>query len=70
MEEYKLQMIILEKRIVDVNNPLSIEELKEEVTLRFERKTSKTVSKKLKGSLDERFCLWGISKGNAAIVEC
>jgi N-dimethylarginine dimethylaminohydrolase len=67
-EEYELQIRLLEKRIVDMNTPLTIQELKEELTLRFERMTSKTDSAILKGSFDKRICLWGISKGNAAIV--
>jgi hypothetical protein len=41
------QMLLLEQRIVDVNNPLTIEELKEELTLRFERMIDKTDSVKL-----------------------
>jgi gag-polypeptide of LTR copia-type len=53
-EEYELQMLLLEKRIVDVNNPLTIEKLKEELTLRFERLTSKTDSAKLKSSFDKK----------------
>jgi C2H2 zinc-finger/Zinc knuckle len=59
----ELQMLLLEKRIVDVNNPLTIEELKEELTLRFERMTSKTDSAKGKGSFDEKALLMGYLKG-------
>jgi gag-polypeptide of LTR copia-type len=62
-EEYELQMLLLEKRIVDVNNPLTIEELKEELTLRFERLTSKTDSAKLKSSFDEKALFMGQFKG-------
>jgi hypothetical protein len=62
-EEYELQMLLLEKRIVDVNNPLTIEELREELTLRFERLTSKTDSAKLKSSLDEKALFMGQFKG-------
>jgi hypothetical protein len=62
-EEYELQMLLLEKRIVDVNNPLTIEELREELTLRFERLTSKTDSAKLKRSLDEKGLFMGQFKG-------
>jgi hypothetical protein len=35
--DYKLQMLLLEKQIGNKDNPLSIEELKEELNLRFER---------------------------------
>jgi gag-polypeptide of LTR copia-type/Zinc knuckle len=35
--DYKLQMLLLEKQIGNKVNPLSIEELKEELNLRFER---------------------------------
>jgi hypothetical protein len=68
-KEYKLQMLLLEKRIVDANNPLTIEELKEELTLRFEVLTSKTDSAKLKALFDEKALFMGSSKGNVAIVE-
>ena len=35
--DYELQMLLLEKQIGNKENPLSIEELKEELNLRFER---------------------------------
>jgi hypothetical protein len=58
-------MLLLEKCIVDVTNPLTIEELKEEVILRFERLTSKTDSgsAKVKGSLDKKVLFMGQFKG-------
>jgi gag-polypeptide of LTR copia-type len=62
-EEYELQMLLLEKRIVDVNNPVTIEELKEELTLRFERLTSKTDSAKLKSTFDKKALFMGQFKG-------
>ena len=39
--DYELQMLLLEKRIGSKDNPLSIEELKEELNLRFERLSTK-----------------------------
>ena len=39
--DYELQMLLLEKRIGNIENPLSIEELKEELSLRFERLSTK-----------------------------
>jgi Zinc knuckle len=61
-EEYELQSL-LEKHIVDANNPLTLEKLKEELTLRFERLTSKIDSAKLKGSFDEKALFMGQFKG-------
>jgi C2H2 zinc-finger len=46
-----------------VNNPLTIEELKEELTLRFEGLTSKTDSAKLKCLFDEKALFMGQFKG-------
>jgi hypothetical protein len=56
-------MLLIEKCIVDVNNPLTIEDLKEELTLRFEKMTCKTDSAKLKGLFDEKALLMGQLKG-------
>ena len=39
--DYELQILLLEKRIGNIENPLSIEELKEELSLRFERLSTK-----------------------------
>jgi gag-polypeptide of LTR copia-type len=62
-KEYELQMLLLEKRVVDVNNPLTNEELKEKLTLRFERMTSKTDSVKSKSSIDKKALFMGRFKG-------
>jgi hypothetical protein len=53
-DDYELQMLQLEKRIGDERNPLTIEELKEELTLRYERMASKTDYTKIKGSIEEK----------------
>jgi hypothetical protein len=39
--EYELQTLLLEKSIGNKDNPLSVEELKEELKLRFQRYSSK-----------------------------
>ena len=44
--DYKLQMILMEKRIGDKMNPLSIDELKEDLNLRYERLSTKFESLK------------------------
>jgi len=43
--DYDLQMLLLEKRIGNKDNPLTIDELKEELSLRFERLSSKGESR-------------------------
>ena len=42
--DYELQMILMEKRIGNKENPLSIDELKEDLNLRFERLSTKSES--------------------------
>jgi len=56
-------MLLLEKRIGDERNPLTIEELKEELTLRYERMASKTDHTKIKGSIEEKALFMGHFKG-------
>jgi gag-polypeptide of LTR copia-type len=51
---YELQMLLLEKHIGNKENPLTIERLKEELNLRFERLLSKTESIKNDGSGKEK----------------
>ena len=41
ISDYELQVLLLEKRIGSKESPLTIEELKEELKLRFERLSSK-----------------------------
>jgi gag-polypeptide of LTR copia-type len=52
--DYELQMLLLEKRIGDKMNPLTIDELKEELNLRFERLSSKKESIKNDESGEEK----------------
>jgi hypothetical protein len=47
MNEYKLQMLLLEKRIGSKENQLTIDELKEELILRYERLLMKTETAKI-----------------------
>jgi len=53
-EDYEIQMLLLEKRVGNNENPLTIEELKEELSLRFERLLSKSESTKNEGSSEEK----------------
>jgi hypothetical protein len=46
--DYKFQMILLEKRFGIKENPLTIDELKEELSLRYERLSMKTETAKIK----------------------
>jgi gag-polypeptide of LTR copia-type len=55
--DYELQMLLLKKQIGNKDNPLSIEDLKEELHLRFKRLSTGQV-----------LCLLGNLKGNAGIV--
>jgi hypothetical protein len=48
MSDYKLQILILEKRIGSKENPLTIDELKEGLSLRYERLLMKTETAKIK----------------------
>jgi hypothetical protein len=45
--EYKLQMLLLEKWIGSKENPLTIDELKEELSVRYERISMKTETAKI-----------------------
>jgi hypothetical protein len=45
--DYELQMLLLEKRIGSKENPLTIDELKEELSLRYERLLMKTETAKV-----------------------
>jgi hypothetical protein len=45
--DYELQMLLLEKRIGSKENPLTIDELKEELSLRYERLLMKTETDKI-----------------------
>jgi hypothetical protein len=47
MNDYELQMLLLEKRIGSKKNPLTIDELKEELSLRYERLLMKTETAKI-----------------------
>jgi hypothetical protein len=52
--EYKLQMLLLEKRIGRKENPLTIDELKEELRLRYERLFMKTETAKINDLGEEK----------------
>jgi hypothetical protein len=45
--DYELRMLLLEKRIGSKENPLTIDELKEELILRYERLLMKTETAKV-----------------------
>jgi hypothetical protein len=47
IDEYKLLMLLLEKRIRRKENPLTIDELKEELSLRYERLSMKSETAKI-----------------------
>jgi hypothetical protein len=62
--DYKLQMLLLEKQTGSKDNPLSIEDLKEELNQQLER-----LSTGQNDNLgEENACLLCNSKGNAGIV--
>jgi hypothetical protein len=52
--DYELQMLLLEKRIGSKENPLSIDELKEELSLRYERLVMKTEMAKINDLGEEK----------------
>jgi Fe-S cluster biogenesis protein NfuA len=52
--EYKLQMLLLEKRIGSKENPSTIEELKEELSLRYEGLLMKTETAKINDLYEEK----------------
>jgi hypothetical protein len=54
MNDYELQMLLLEKRIGSKENPLSIDELKEELSLRNERLLMKTETAKINDLGEEK----------------
>jgi hypothetical protein len=56
IDDYKLQMLLLEKRIGSKENLLNIDELKEELSLRYERLLMKTEIAKI-NNLDEEKAL-------------
>jgi hypothetical protein len=55
--EYKLQMLLLEKRIGSKHNPLTIDELKEELSLRYEILSMKIESAKI-NNLGKEMLYW------------
>jgi hypothetical protein len=55
--DYELQMLLLEKRIGSKENPLTIDELKEELSLRYERLLMKTETAKMKNLGEEKALL-------------
>ena len=61
--DYELQMTLMEKRIGDKMNPLSIDELKEDLNLRYERLSSKSESTKRDDFGEERALLTTQYKG-------
>ena len=62
--DYELQMILMEKRIGDKMNPLSIDELNEDLKLRYERLSSKSESTKRDDFGEERALFTTQYKGN------
>jgi hypothetical protein len=65
---YELQMLLLEKWIGSKENPLNIDELKEELSLRYERLSMKTETAKINDLGEKR--LWWLpnSKVNVEIA--
>jgi hypothetical protein len=51
---YELQMLLLEKRIGSKENPLTIDELKKELSLRYERLVMKTETAKINDLGEEK----------------
>jgi hypothetical protein len=55
--DYELQMLLLEKRIGSKDNPLTFDELKGELSPRYERLLMKTETTKI-NDLDEKRLWW------------
>jgi hypothetical protein len=52
--DYELQMLLLERRIGSKENPLTIDELKEELSLKYERLLMKTETAKIDDLVEEK----------------
>jgi hypothetical protein len=52
--DYELQMLLLEKQIGSKENPLTIDELKKELSLRYERLVMKTETAKINNLGEEK----------------
>jgi gag-polypeptide of LTR copia-type len=42
--DYKLQLAMMEKRVGDIENPVTVEEIKGELSLRFERLNARSIN--------------------------
>jgi ABC-type ATPase with predicted acetyltransferase domain len=63
INDYKIQMLLLEKRIESKENPLTIDELKEELSLRYERLLMKTEMAKFNNLVEQKAFLVTQFKG-------
>jgi hypothetical protein len=61
--DYKLQMLLLEKRIGSKENPLTIDELNEELILRYERLSMETETAKINDLGEEKALVFTQFKG-------
>jgi len=67
--DYDLQLALLEKRIGDKERPLTVDEIRAELSLRFERLTMKSARNEDGEVLEERALLAVSLKVNAEIVD-
>jgi hypothetical protein len=67
--DYELQLALIERRVVDVEKPLTIEEIRGELILRYERMNMKSSSNKEDEGLEENAFLVDSLKESAVIVD-
>jgi hypothetical protein len=67
--DYELQLALMERRVGDVEKPLTIEEIRGELSLRYERMNMKSSSNKEVEGLEENAFLVNILKESAVIVD-
>ena len=67
--EYELQVAMMERRVGDAEKPLTIEEIRGELSLRFERLNLRSSNNREGEDLEENAFLAGSLKENAVIVD-
>jgi hypothetical protein len=66
--DYNLQLALMERRVGNADKPLTVEEVRGELNLRFERLNMKTSSNEEDEVLEEQALFSGQFKGNVEIV--